>query len=106
MPAVLVELVPGIFLGLCFPRPLHLLDPCRKGLVRKLLRHDRTLPPCAPIAIQALSFCSSRSFSPPSQKEKVMRVNPSDGRCRDCNGPLDIIDARDDTLTVECANWK
>ena len=31
-----------------------------------------------------------------------MRVNPSDGRCRSCNGELKIVDADDATMTVEC----
>jgi hypothetical protein len=32
-----------------------------------------------------------------------MRVNPKDGTCRSCGGPLDIVDASEDTLTVECS---
>lgn len=31
-----------------------------------------------------------------------MRVDPKDGRCRTCGGPLDIIDADDATMTVAC----
>ena len=31
-----------------------------------------------------------------------MKVNPSDGRCRSCGGTLDITDADDATLSVEC----
>jgi hypothetical protein len=31
-----------------------------------------------------------------------MRVNPSDGRCRSCNGELRIVAADDATMTVEC----
>jgi len=31
-----------------------------------------------------------------------MRVDPKDGRCRDCGGDLTIIDADDATMTVEC----
>ena len=31
-----------------------------------------------------------------------MRVNPQDGRCRECGGELRIIDADDATMTVEC----
>ena len=31
-----------------------------------------------------------------------MRVNPRDGRCRSCNGQLEIVDAVDDALTVRC----
>lgn len=31
-----------------------------------------------------------------------MRVDPNDGRCRQCSGPLLIIDADDATMTVEC----
>lgn len=33
-----------------------------------------------------------------------MRVNLKDGRCRSCSGELDIIDADDATMTVECEN--
>ncbi len=33
-----------------------------------------------------------------------MQVHPKDGRCRACGGTLTIIDADDDTMTVECAN--
>jgi hypothetical protein len=31
-----------------------------------------------------------------------MRVDPEDGRCRECGGELDITDADDATMTVEC----
>lgn len=31
-----------------------------------------------------------------------MRVNPADGRCRECGGALTIVDADDATMTVEC----
>lgn len=31
-----------------------------------------------------------------------MRVDPKDGRCRECQGELKIIDADDATMTVEC----
>jgi predicted nucleic acid-binding Zn ribbon protein len=31
-----------------------------------------------------------------------MRVNPRDGRCRECDGQLEIVDALDDVLTVRC----
>ena len=31
-----------------------------------------------------------------------MRVDPKDGRCRECRGTLTIIDADDATMTVEC----
>jgi hypothetical protein len=31
-----------------------------------------------------------------------MKVNRADGRCRSCGGDLDIIDADDETMTVEC----
>lgn len=31
-----------------------------------------------------------------------MKVDPADGRCRECGGPLEIIDADDCTLTVQC----
>ena len=31
-----------------------------------------------------------------------MRVDPKDGRCRTCGGTLEIIDADDATMTVEC----
>lgn len=33
-----------------------------------------------------------------------MRVNPKDGSCRSCGGPLDVIDADDATMTVACAD--
>lgn len=32
-----------------------------------------------------------------------MRVDIADGSCRSCQGPLDIIDHDDATLTVACA---
>lgn len=32
-----------------------------------------------------------------------MRVDPVDGTCRTCQGPLDIIDFDDCTLSVACA---
>ncbi len=31
-----------------------------------------------------------------------MRVDPKDGTCRSCRGELEIIDADDATMTVEC----
>ncbi|HEX5271958.1 MAG TPA: hypothetical protein VFW33_15775 [Gemmataceae bacterium] len=31
-----------------------------------------------------------------------MQVDPKDGRCRACGGPLTIIDAGGETMTVEC----
>ena len=31
-----------------------------------------------------------------------MRVDPKDGRCRACSGILEIVDADDATMTVEC----
>jgi DNA-directed RNA polymerase subunit RPC12/RpoP len=31
-----------------------------------------------------------------------MIVDPKDGRCRSCSGTLEIIDADDATMTVEC----
>jgi hypothetical protein len=31
-----------------------------------------------------------------------MRVDPKDGRCRSCGGELEITDADDATMTVEC----
>lgn len=31
-----------------------------------------------------------------------MRVDPRDGRCRECGGELRIVDADDATMTVEC----
>ena len=33
-----------------------------------------------------------------------MRVDPKDGHCRSCGGPLDVIDADDATMTVACAD--
>ena len=32
----------------------------------------------------------------------TMKVNPNDGRCRTCGGTLEIVDADDATMTVEC----
>jgi hypothetical protein len=34
-----------------------------------------------------------------------MQVDPKHGRCRSCGGTLDIIDADDATMTVECIDW-
>jgi len=31
-----------------------------------------------------------------------MKVDPKDGSCRECGGVLEIIDADDATMTVEC----
>lgn len=31
-----------------------------------------------------------------------MRVNPQDGKCRSCEGPLIVVEADDATMTVEC----
>ena len=31
-----------------------------------------------------------------------MRVDPKDGVCRSCGGELEVIDADDATMTVEC----
>lgn len=31
-----------------------------------------------------------------------MRVDPHDGRCRQCEGELEIIEADDATITVQC----
>ena len=31
-----------------------------------------------------------------------MKVNLSDGRCRECGGTLTIVDADDATMVVEC----
>ena len=33
-----------------------------------------------------------------------MKVDPKDGVCRTCGGDLQIIDADDATMTVECQN--
>lgn len=33
-----------------------------------------------------------------------MKVNPRDGRCRECGGSLEIVDADDATMLVECTN--
>ncbi len=33
-----------------------------------------------------------------------MRVNPKDGVCRTCGAELEIVDADDATMTVECEN--
>jgi len=33
-----------------------------------------------------------------------MRVNPKDGVCRSCKGPLDILDFDDCSMNVQCAN--
>jgi hypothetical protein len=31
-----------------------------------------------------------------------MRVHEADGRCRACGGTLDVVDADDSTMTVQC----
>jgi transcription elongation factor Elf1 len=31
-----------------------------------------------------------------------MHVNPRDGVCRSCNGPLRIVDVDDATMTLDC----
>ena len=31
-----------------------------------------------------------------------MHVDPNDGKCRSCNGQLEIIEADDATMTVQC----
>lgn len=31
-----------------------------------------------------------------------MRVNPKDGQCRSCSSELEIVDATDATMTVQC----
>lgn len=31
-----------------------------------------------------------------------MKVNPRDGKCRDCRGELEIVDVDDATMTVSC----
>lgn len=33
-----------------------------------------------------------------------MQVNPRDGKCRSCGGTLEITEADDATMTVECKN--
>lgn len=33
-----------------------------------------------------------------------MLIDPHDGRCRTCGGQLDITDADDATMSVECTN--
>jgi hypothetical protein len=33
-----------------------------------------------------------------------MRVDPQDGRCRSCGGTLEITDADDATLSVQCTD--
>jgi len=34
-----------------------------------------------------------------------MRVDPKHGRCRSCDSTLEIVDADDATMTVECTEW-
>ena len=34
-----------------------------------------------------------------------MNVDPGDGCCRECGGPLKIIGTDDCTMTVECQDW-
>lgn len=34
----------------------------------------------------------------------MMRVEPKDGCCRSCGGTLNIVDADDATMTVECTD--
>lgn len=31
-----------------------------------------------------------------------MKVDPKDGKCRTCKGTLEIVDADDATMTVDC----
>jgi hypothetical protein len=31
-----------------------------------------------------------------------MRIDEADGVCRECGGPLEVIDADDATMTVQC----
>jgi hypothetical protein len=33
-----------------------------------------------------------------------MKVDPIDGHCRSCGGPLDIIDADDSVMSVACTD--
>ena len=33
-----------------------------------------------------------------------MRVDPNHGRCRSCGGVLEIVEADDATMSVECTN--
>jgi uncharacterized protein with PIN domain len=34
-----------------------------------------------------------------------MRVNPKEGRCRSCGGALEITEADEASMTVECEDW-
>ena len=34
-----------------------------------------------------------------------MKVDPTDGRCRECGGVLEIIDGDDVTMLVACTDW-
>lgn len=45
---------------------------------------------------EAISFPKNRSID--------MLIDPQDGRCRTCGGQLNITDADDATMTVECTN--
>src|SRR5687767_14507136 len=45
----------------------------------------------------------SEPFFLTTRKGEPMRVQPNDGVCRACGGPLDITDADDSTMTVECS---
>lgn len=33
-----------------------------------------------------------------------MKIDPQDGACRTCGGELEVIDADESTMTVECQN--
>ena len=51
--------------------------------------------------------CQSRTQIVPfifAKRRHAMHVDPSHGRCRECDGELTIIDADDATMTVECRN--
>jgi hypothetical protein len=38
-------------------------------------------------------------------EDSDMMVDMKDGRCRSCESALQIIDADDATMTVECIEW-
>lgn len=42
------------------------------------------------------------SFTPQTERTGIMLVERQDGYCRTCGGQLNICDADDATMTVEC----
>ena len=47
-------------------------------------------------------FCTLAGIPCRNERRSSMIVDPSDGSCRECGGVLEIIDADDVTLSVQC----